>query len=139
MIILDTTVVSEALKVGRHQSVMNWLDSQSADTVYLSAISLAELLLGVAIMPSGKRKLDIETGLTTLLATLFKDRILSFDGDAAVIYANLVAAARKTGRVVSLADGQIGAIAAVNDFSVATRDTEPFEAMGVAVINPWAL
>lgn len=137
MIVIDTNVVSEALRKDRDPVVIQWLNSQSIETVYLTTVSLAELLTGIAIMPDGKRKHAMDAELNTLVATLFGSRMLAFDREAAVTFSFLMSAARKVGRSVSLADGQIGAIAEVRGFSVATRDTTPFEAMGLPVINPW--
>jgi predicted nucleic acid-binding protein len=137
MIILDTNVVSEAMKVGRDPAVVAWLDEQSADTLDLTATSLSELSIGVEILPPGKRKDRLRVGLSDLLAKLFDSRILPFDRQAAIAYGALVGAARIAGKAVSMPDGQIGAIARVHNFTVATRDTEPFFALGIAVVNPW--
>jgi predicted nucleic acid-binding protein len=137
MIILDTIVVSEAMKVGRDPAVVAWLDGQSADTLYLTATSLSELSIGVSILPPGKRKDRLSAGLSDLMAKLFGSRILPFDRQAAIAYGALVGAARTAGKVVSMSDGQIGAIARVHKFAVATRDKAPFVALGIPVVNPW--
>lgn len=137
MIIVDTNVLSEALKPGRNPTVINWLDAQIVETLYLTATSLAELRLGIEVLPAGKRKNALNTDVNTLVATFFGLRILPFDKGAALAYGVLAAKARAAGRAVSVTDGQIGAIASVNHFSVATRDTQPFIALGVPVINPW--
>lgn len=137
MIVLDTNVVSEPIKHRGNPTVRAWLDQQVAETLYLTATSLSELLVGIEILPDGKRKEGLGAALAELLAGLFESRILPFDQQAAMAYAPLVGRARADGRVISVADGQIAAIAAVHSFTVATRDTEPFEAAGVPVINPW--
>lgn len=137
MIILDTNVVSEPMKRGGNPAVQAWLDQQAAETLYLTAVSLSELLVGIAILPDGRRKEGLDGALNELLATLFGSRILAFDQQAAVTYAPLVCRARAGGCIISVADGQIAAIAAVHGFTVATRDTAPFAAVGVPVINPW--
>lgn len=137
MIILDTNVVSEAVKVGRNPGVVAWLDEQAAETLYLTATSLSELLIGIEILPAGKRKDGLSAGLSDLLAKLFGSRILSFDKEAAIAYGAIVGGARAAGKAVSMPDGQIGAIASVHGFTVATRDTAPFIALGVPTINPW--
>jgi predicted nucleic acid-binding protein len=138
LIILDTNVVSEAIKVGRDPAVVAWLDGQSAETLYLTATSLSELSIGVEILPPGKRKDGLSAGLTDLLAKLFGSRILPFDREAAIAYGALVGAARTAGKAVSMPDGQIGAIASVHKFTVATRDSAPFVALRIPVVNPWA-
>ena len=116
---------------------MGWLDSQPVDSLYLTATSLSELLLGVAYLPAGKRRNLIAGALNAVLERLFFNRILAFDKDAASAYALLVTRARSRGTVVSITDAQIAAISHVCGFTVATRDTPPFQAMGVPVINPW--
>jgi len=137
MIVLDTNVVSEPMKRDGNPSVRTWLDQQTAETLYLTATSLSELLVGIEILPDGKRKEGLDAALNELLARLFGSRILPFGQQAAMAYAPLVCRARNAGRLISVADGQIAAIAAIHDFTVATRDTAPFAAAGVPVINPW--
>ncbi len=139
MIILDTNVVSEPMKAGGDRRVRDWLDDQFAETLYLTSISLSELLLGVEVLPDGKRKEGLAAALTELLVQLFGPRILPFDQQAATVYATRVSRARASGRAISMADGQIAAIAAVHGFTVATRDTAPFIAAGVLVVNPWEI
>jgi len=137
MIIIDTNVISEAVKPGRNPAVVNWLDAQIIETLYFAATSLSELVLGIEILPEGKRKEALGVDVTGLVAAFFASRILPFDREAALAYGALVAAARAAGRAVSVTDGQIGAIASVHGFTVATRDTAPFISLGVPTINPW--
>ena len=137
MIILDINVVTEPMKSDGHRGVQAWLDEQTAETLYLTSISLSELLLGVEALPDGKRKVGLAAALSDLLTTLFATRVLPFDQEAATLYAGRVSRARAAGRAISMADGQIAAIAAVHGFTVATRDTAPFVAAGVPVVNPW--
>jgi toxin FitB len=137
VIILDTNVVSEPMKPDGDRRVQEWLDAQIAESLYLTSISLSELLLGVEILPDGKRKEGLANALNELLLSLFGSRILPFDQQAAATYAARVSRARAAGRAISMADGQIAAIAALHGFTVATRDTTPFVAAGVPVVNPW--
>ena len=137
MIVLDTNVVSEPMKAEANPAVIAWLDRQAVETLYLTAVSLAELLVGVEILPTGKRRRGIGAALGELVSTLFGPRVLPFDLEAAKAYALLVARSRAAGHVISVSDGHIAAIAAANGFIVATRDVEPFLAAGVPVINPW--
>ena len=118
-------------------AVEAWLDRQAAETLYLTATSLSELLVGIEILPDGKRKEGLYDALSELLVQLFESRILPFDQQAAMAYAPLVGHARARGCPISVADGQIAALAAVHGFTVATRNTAPFAAAGVPVINPW--
>ncbi|MES2319394.1 MAG: type II toxin-antitoxin system VapC family toxin [Pseudomonadota bacterium] len=136
MIVLDTNVVSEAMKNDPHASVRKWLNEQSADTLYLSSVTLAELLFGVCALPPGKRQDLLLKTLDGMMA-LFGERVLPFDTQAARHYAKLAVTARGAGRGFPTPDGYIAAIAVSRGFIVASRDTAPFEAAGVAVINPW--
>lgn len=137
MIVLDTNVLSEPLKADADPSVAAWLDRQDIDTLYLTTISLAELLVGVETMPLGKRRSALDATLMEVINSFDGSRILPFDVPAARFFAVLVGRARAAGHAISVADGQIAAIAAVRGFSVATRDMAPFIAAGVPVINPW--
>ncbi len=136
MIILDTNVVSEAMKPKPNPVVRAWLNDQAAETLYLSSVTLAELLFGIAALPSGKRKEMLALTLEGLMG-LFKDRVLPFDVEAARHYADLAVVAKVSGRGFPTPDGYIAAIAASRGFIVASRDTAPYEAAKVTVINPW--
>jgi predicted nucleic acid-binding protein len=139
VIILDTNVVSEPVKANGAKAVVDWLDRQAAETLYLTAVNLAELLVGVETMPAGKRREGIGAALAALISKLFGARILPFDESAARAYATLAARARANGCALSVADAQIAAIATVEGFTVATRDTAPFVAAGLPIIDPWRL
>jgi toxin FitB len=137
MIILDTNVVSEALKPKPDAAVLRWLNGQSEYDLHLAAISLAELLSGVEIMPAGQRKEDLRVRMSAFLHNSFGGRILAFGTEAAERYAQIMGRSRAIGRAVSAFDCQIAAIAAVHRFAVATRDEQPFHSAGLRVINPW--
>jgi predicted nucleic acid-binding protein len=137
MIVLDTNVVSEAMKPQPHPAVLAWLNDQASETLYLSSVTLAELLFGIGALPTGNRKEMLAQALDGLMG-LFRDRVLPFDVDAARRYAALAVTARAAGRGFPTPDGYIAAIAASRGFIVASRDTAPYEAAGVKVINPWA-
>jgi predicted nucleic acid-binding protein len=139
MILLDTNVVSEASRPGGNSNVRTWLDAQAAETLHLSAITVAELLLGIAILPDGRRKSALEENLRKLVLPVFEGRIMPFDAPAAEAYAQLRARGRAMGKAIATVDGYIAAIAAAHSLTVATRDTDPFEAAGVPVINPWTI
>ena len=139
MILLDTNVLSEPLRPEPDIRVIAWIDAQPLETLFLSAITVAELRAGVALLPAGKRRTGLGTGLEKQVLPLFAGRVLPFDLACAQAYAALMANARATGLAIATADGYIAAIAAANGFTVATRDTGPFEAAGVAVINPWQM
>lgn len=137
MILLDTNVVSEPLKLTGDVGVMTWIDAQIIETLYLSTISLAELRFGIAALPSGKRRDTLHTSLEQRILPLFIGRILPFDAAASEAYAVLRARARTQGKAIAPADGYIAATATTHGLIVATRDTSPFEAAGLTVINPW--
>lgn len=136
MILLDTNVVSEAMKPAPDDAVRAWLDEQAAETLYLSSVTVAELMFGIGALPKGKRKDKLADALDGVMK-VFADRILPFDVDAARRYADLAVKARAAGKGFPTPDGYIAAIAASKDFAVATRDASAFDAAGVEVIDPW--
>ncbi|MCF8710136.1 type II toxin-antitoxin system VapC family toxin [Rhizorhapis sp. SPR117] len=136
MIVLDTNVISEMTKRAPSPAVVAWLDAQRAETLYLSAITVAEIRFGIACLPEGMRRKTLE-GAFAFTEDLFAGRILAFDCEAARRYAELAASARSVGNGFPTPDGYIAAIAAAHGYAVATRDVAPFEAGGVPVINPW--
>jgi toxin FitB len=134
--ILDTNVVSEIMKPTPDSIVRVWLNTQVYSTLYLSSITLAELLFGVAILPDGRRKEILAKALSSSLK-LFEQRVLAFDTKAAQKYADIGAIARAKGLGLPTPDSYIAAIAKANDLGVATRDVAPFQAVGLKVVNPW--
>lgn len=137
MMLLDTTVVSEAIRMNARADVLDWMRRQRLEHLHLAAPSLAELLVGIAAMPVGSKRSLLAKGLDVFVRAHVRDRVLSFDRRAAGAYANLIVNAHRRGRAISVVDGQIAAIANVHDLAVATRDVGPFEAVGLTVINPW--
>ena len=137
MILLDTNVVSEPLRPAPDNRVVAWIDAQALETLFLSAITVAELRAGVALLPAGKRRAGLQESLETRVLPLFAGRVLPFDLGCTQAYAELMAKARASGFAIASADGYIAAIAAANGLAVATRDAGPFEAAGATVINPW--
>jgi predicted nucleic acid-binding protein len=138
MILLDTNLISEPWKPVPDQAVIAWLDDQAIETLFLSAITIAELRFGIAAMPSGKRQTILRDRLEEEVLPHFSGRILSFDLAASQYYSELMARARIAGKAIGTADGYIAATAAANGLAIATRDTSPFEAAGLKVINPWS-
>jgi predicted nucleic acid-binding protein len=113
------------------------MDAQMIETLYLSTISLAEIRFGIAALPDGKRRESLHAIFEKKVLPVFASRILSFDDPASQSYATLRSKARAAGQAIAPADGFIAAIAANRGFAVATRDTTPFDAAGIKVINPW--
>jgi toxin FitB len=139
MILLDTNVVSEPMRQRPDRQVQDWLDDQAIETLYLSTISLAELLLGIESLPTGRRRRALAAALGEQIASLFEGRIIPFDVTAAEAYAKVVTHARRQGYEISVTDGQTAAVAASHNLKVASRDETPFQAAGLEVINPWTL
>ncbi len=136
MILLDTNVVSEAMKPEPEPAVRSWLDEQTAETLFLSSVTIAELMFGIGSLPRGKRKDRLTAALDGVLE-LFAGRILPFDTGAARRYADLAVKARAAGKGFPTPDGYVAAIAAAHDFAVASRDASAFAAAGLTVIDPW--
>jgi predicted nucleic acid-binding protein len=138
MIVLDTNVISELWKATPEPMVLAWIDGQAIETLYLSAVTVAELRFGTATMPPGRRRTIYQDRLEQEVLPAFLGRVLPFDLDASDAYARFMAKAKATGKAIAMADAYIAATATVRGFSVATRDVGPFLAAEVKVINPWA-
>jgi toxin FitB len=138
MIILDTNVLSELMRANPDENVLAWLDSQSSLDLHTTAITVAELLYGVARLAHGRRKAALRGAIESMLDGELAGRVLPFDGDSARRYAVLVAECEAHGRPISSADAQIAAICHAHDAALATRNGKDFEATGVAVIDPWS-
>ena len=121
-----------------HPAVLGWLDNQLTNTLFVTAVTEAEIRTGIAILPEGERRRGLTAAVERTFGVLFAERILPFDSDAAQAYALIAAARRIDGRPISQADCQIAAIARVQGASVATRDVDGFEGCGIDVVNPWS-
>ncbi len=137
MILLDTDVISELWKPAPDPNVVAWVDTQAVETLYLSAITVAELRFGIKALPDGRRRAVLQERLEAEVLPAFAGRVLPFDLDASRAYADLMARARTAGRAIAHADGYIAASAVAHALMVATRDTGPFEATGLRTVNPW--
>jgi toxin FitB len=139
MIILDTNVVSEPLKLKPEATVICWLNAQEPQTLYLTTINLAELLSGVDIMPAGRKRAALKAALEDNILPLFEGRIVQFDNKAAQAFAKINAKVQSAGGTISFADCAIAAIAQANGFALATRNVRDFNKTGVEIVNPWDL
>lgn len=138
MILLDTNVLSEFMHPQPSVSVVAWLDQQPAGEVYTSAVSRAEIELGLMLMPPGKRQEALSQAAWAMFAEDFAGRCLPFDEDAARHYAAIVSARTRAGRPISVEDAQIAAIALTHQMPLATRNTTDFELIDdLEVVNPW--
>jgi predicted nucleic acid-binding protein len=136
MFILDTNVISELMKATPAPAVLAWMSLQPPDDLFISTISMAEILFGIELLPKGKRRDDLLREAEVTFAGDFAGRILAYEG-AARMFGLIVATRRMQGRPIGIADAQIAAIARCRDSTLATRDTSDFEGCGVRLVNPW--
>ena len=137
MILLDTNVVSEMIRKSPHPAVQAWIRGRPANDLYFSAVGEAEMRYGAAIMPAGRRRDTLASEIEAMLRDAFDRRILPFDSDAALAYADVASSRRARGRPVAHADCQIAAIARSHGMAVATRNLRDFAEMGIDLIDPW--
>ncbi len=136
MILLDTNVVSEPLKPRPDPAVVQWLNAQAPEDLYLPAIVAAELYYGWSILPGGRRK-RVSGNLVDRVVSQFEGRVVPFDLAAAVEYGRLMATARSAGVGLPIFDGQIAAIARAQGAALATRNVKHFEQTDIPLLNPW--
>lgn len=137
MILLDTNVVSEVMRTSPSESVFHWLNQQNIGILFISSITIAEICYGLRVLPTGKRRQQLETRFEAFVAQGFHQRILDFDESAARAYAEIMGICKEKGCPMSLPDGQIAAVAQVNRLTLATRNTRDFVACGIELINPF--
>ncbi len=138
MFVIDTNVASELMRTEPTAAVAAWIAGHDAQDMYLTAVSEAELLYGVAILPAGKRRNALEAAMTRWLNLGFRERILPFDSAAAQAYAEIAAERRHAGRPIGEADCQIAAISRTRGAVLVTRNVRDFEGTGLDVIDPWS-
>ena len=137
MIILDTNVLSALMREAPELPVVQWLDRQQADSVWITSVTLFEVRLGLALLPKGKRRQALEAAFTQLLLEDLEDRVLAFDSAAATEAVLLAAERQKAGRPVDFRDTQIAGIALSRRATLATRNTRHFQDLRVPVVDPW--
>lgn len=138
MIVLDTNVVSELMKPAPADAVVHWIANQPTPTLYTTSITQAEILHGIMLLPSGKRRGALETAADAMFDEEFGGRVLPFGSEAARAYAQIAAQRRRLGRPISHFDAQIAAIARSARALVATRNVSDYESCDIKVLNPWA-
>lgn len=136
MIVIDTCVVSELTRPTPSPSVVRWLRAHRGEGVFLSVITVGELVRGVELLDAGRRRAGLERWLDGLRGT-YADRILPVSEAVAVRWGQLSARCRSQGRPLASLDGLIAATALEARFGIATRNVADFEQTGVAVVNPW--
>jgi len=138
MIILDTNVLSALMRTVPDAHVVAWLDHQPAESVWITSITLFEAYLGLALLPSGRRRRTLEAAFARLLQEDLENRVLDFDSAAATEAASLAAARQKNGRPVDLRDTQIAGIALARRATLATRNVRHFRDLRILIVDPWA-
>ena len=137
MIVLDTNVLSEIMRPEPDPAVAAWISARPASSLFTTAVTQAEILYGVRLLPSARRRSRLEAAIDDMFRTDFAGRVLPFDQAAAHAYAEIAVARRRAGRPISQFDAQIAAIARSRDAGVATRNIADFEGCGIGVIDPW--
>ena len=137
MILLDTNVVSELMKTRPTEVVVTWLNGQVSEKLYVSAITIGEIVYGLRILPDGKRRSGLRERFERFISVAFDQRVLPYDESAARTYGELMGDRKELGHPMSVPDGQIAAIASLNHLAVATRNVVDFEDCGIEVINPF--
>lgn len=138
MIILDTNVLSALMRTAPEATVVAWLDRQPAESVWTTSITLFEARLGLALLPSGRRRRTLEAAFDRLLTEDLENRVLDFDSAAATEAASLAAARQKNGRPVDLRDTQIAGIALARRATLATRNVRHFADLKISIVDPWS-
>src|SRR5664280_357338 len=137
MIILDTNVLSALMRMVPEAPVVAWLDRQPAESIWITGITVFEVRLGLALLPSGRRRQALEAAFAGLLKEDLENRVLDFDGAAATEAASLAAARQKNGRQVDMRDTQIAGIALARRATLATRNIQHFTDLKILLVDPW--
>lgn len=138
-ILLDTNVLSELMRPKPATEVLAWFGRQQEATFFVSAVTRAEILLGIALLPEGKRRARLADAAEEMFAEDFAGRCLPFDDACAIEYAMLVGARIRRGNPISTEDGQIAATALFHGLLLATRNAKDFRYIdGLTVVDPWA-
>jgi toxin FitB len=134
---LDTNVVSELMRATASENVVRWVGELPATTLHITAVTQAEILHGILLLPRGKRRAQIEAAAEAMFQEEFDGRILPFGSDAARAFAETATTRRTLGQPISQFDAQIAAIAGVHRATLATRNVSDFASCGIRVVNPW--
>jgi predicted nucleic acid-binding protein len=137
MIVLDTNVVSELMHPQGLSLLRQWVAAQVIRNVFTTTITQAEILYGIALLPSGKRQIELSQAAQLMFTEDFAGRILPFDETAAIAFARIAAERRQMGKPISQADAQIASICYTHQATLATRNVSDFEECGIAIVNPW--
>jgi toxin FitB len=136
MIVLDTNVLSEVMKPSPARAVAAWMAGENPNGLFTTAVTEAEIRLGIEVLPAGRRKQELEAAAQRVIA-LFDNRILPFDSVATQEFARIVAGRRRAGLPIGDLDAQIAAIARSREMVLATRNVLDFRGTGINVLDPW--
>ncbi len=136
MIVLDTNVLSEPLKLEPEEHVLAWLASLDEEAG-MTSISVGELRTGVRALPAGRRREGLLEAIESVLGA-FADAVLAYDEAAARHYARLQELRRAAGRPLAVEDGMIAAICIARGTTLATRNTNDFAGLGLKLVDPWS-
>ncbi len=137
--LLDTCLISEMVAKQPNQQVLDWLNAQVPETLYISVITIGEIAKGISKMTPSKRKESLTNWLNETLPNRFERRILSIDISTMILWGNLVGQLEKNGRPLPVMDSLIAAIALQNSLSLVTRNENDFAGTGVVIVNPWSI
>ena len=138
MIILDTNVVSALMQQQPDPQVVDWLDRQPSESIWISAVTLFEGRYGLALLPDGRRKILLQESFEALIVQDLQSRIAHFDVTAANQAAELASQRKARGRPVDMRDTFIAGIALARRATLATRNVKHFDDLAIPVVNPWA-
>jgi predicted nucleic acid-binding protein len=137
VIVLDTNVLSALMRTTPDDVVVDWLDRQPADAVWLTSITIFEARFGLGLLPKGRRRSALERAFDRVITEDLDGRVLTLDELAAVTAAQLAAARQRAGRMVDLRDTLIAGIAQAHRATIATRNIRHFQGLDVPVVDPW--
>lgn len=137
MIVLDTNVLSELLRPVPEPKVLAWLETQTMDALFTTAISRSEMLYGIHILPVGRRRESLLYEVEAIFSTDMAGRVLPYDEAAADAHAEIAAQRRAQGRPSSQSDLMIAGIVRSRGAMLATRNVRDFEDCGITLANPW--
>ena len=135
MILLDTNVLSESMRIEPDESVMRWLDGHLPSSLFFSAVTVDEITFGIELLPSGRKRMRL-VRVFSQIVDAFSDRVVPFDMQAAAESARFRARRRRAGSPMSLADSQIAGTAKSREFSLATLNVRDFRGIDLALLDP---
>ena len=137
MIVLDTNVLSEALRPSPEPSILEWLTRRPRTSLFTTTVTQGEVLYGIRLLADGKRRRALWDAAKKIFSEEFAGQVLSFDSDAADMYAEIAASRRMVGKPISQFDAMIAAMARSRGANLATRNAKDFDDCGIEIVDPW--